>query len=112
MSWGEWTSWHCNVGTGGSCTKTRSRQCNNSLSSGSGTTCSGISSERVPCSKGCPNGCTMDIDTCRYQITGRWRLNSGSTPSSSTGPSNDVSGKVWNYLLRKMTTNQYGVIVF
>ena len=109
--WSEWTSWNCNAVTCGSGNKTRSRQCNNTLPSGGGKTCSGVSSETHPCAIGCPNRCTMDVDTCGYNITGRWRLNSGKTPSTFTGPSTDVSGKIWNYLLRKVPNNQYWVIV-
>ena len=89
----DWSSWNtCVAIPHGPCdqgTKTRTRKC--FIPTG-GTQCVGNKTEVVSCTLRCATNCTFDTDNCGYTLGNHWRRISGSTPTSGTGPSHDVSG--------------------
>uniref|UniRef100_A0A7M5V4V5 Metalloendopeptidase n=1 Tax=Clytia hemisphaerica TaxID=252671 RepID=A0A7M5V4V5_9CNID len=107
--WGRWSSWgSCSV-TCAFGTKSRTRKCDDPAPSTNGAPCKGISvqsarCEMISCDAG-PYDCkfeTQTTPTCKWtkdlNADFQWRRHTGSTPSSSTGPSGDHTSGTGYYM--------------
>lgn len=107
--WGRWSSWGlCNAECGFG-TQTRTRSCDDPPPRYGGKQCTGISKGSQDCKlKSCgigPYDCEFDFDgMCHWKTDDSnpsgftWERNSGTTPSSSTGPSGDHTSGPGYYL--------------